>query len=151
MANYLKKYYIDQEQVEYTVSPEAIDSAEELDFVFIQTKGSCRARITVDPKANGKSKIRIKIFAENTASVDCVCSLNVLVPGSVTDIQIRSWPFDRSKIQARPEMRIHNSNVVATHGNALGSLKTSEQYYLATKGINDYKELVKQSLLNDEI
>ena len=82
--------------------------------------------------------------------MDCVCTLNVPkeVNGVETDIQIRSWPFDKSKIKARPEMFIANSNIIATHGNALGTLKPEDKYYLNSKGITDYKELVKQSLLN---
>ena len=54
----------------------------------------------------------------------------------------------RSKIKARPEMFIKNSNIIATHGNALGTLKSEDKYYLASRGISDYKELIKQSLLN---
>jgi Fe-S cluster assembly scaffold protein SufB len=45
-------------------------------------------------------------------------------------------------------MFIANSNIIANHGNALGTLKPEDKYYLASKGITDYKELVKQSLLN---
>jgi Fe-S cluster assembly scaffold protein SufB len=45
-------------------------------------------------------------------------------------------------------MFIANSDIIATHGNALGTLKSEDKYYLASRGISDYKELIKQSLLN---
>jgi Fe-S cluster assembly scaffold protein SufB len=122
----------------------------DLEFVFIQTEGKCTARINIKPEADAKFKVKIYIYTEGRAEVDCVCNLVVdkHVSGVETDIQMRSWPFDQSRIQARPEMFIQNSNVVATHGNALGTLTSQDQYYLASRGITGYKELIKQSLLN---
>jgi Fe-S cluster assembly scaffold protein SufB len=46
-------------------------------------------------------------------------------------------------------MKIANSNVIARHGNALGTLKKDEKYYLSSRGIDSYKELIKQSLLEN--
>lgn len=122
----------------------------EYEFVFIQTEGKCTANIKLKPFPDAKFKVKIYIYAEGTSEVDCVCTLDIPkdVSGVETDIQIRSWPFDSSKIKARPEMFIKNSNIIATHGNALGTLTAEDKYYLASRGISDYKELIKQSLSN---
>ena len=141
----MRKVYLDAESVDFMIVP-----TKDLEFVFIQTEGKCTAKINLKPESNSKFKVKIYIYAEGNSEVDCVCTLNVPkeVSGVETDIQIRSWPFDKSKIKARPEMFIANSNIIANHGNALGTLKPEDKYYLASKGITDYKELVKQSLLN---
>jgi hypothetical protein len=141
----MRKIYLDAESVDFMIVP-----TQDLEFVFIQTEGKCTAKIKVKPITNSKFKVKIYIYTEGTSEVDCVCTLDVPkdVSGIETDIQIRSWPFDRSKIKARPEMFIANSNIIATHGNALGTLKPEDKYYLNSRGITDYKELVKQSLLN---
>lgn len=141
----MRKVYLDAESVDCMIVP-----TQDLEFVFIQTEGKCTANIKIKPEANSKFKVKIYIYAEGTSEVDCVCTLEVPkeASGIETDIQIRSWPFDRSKVKARPEMFIKNSNIVATHGNALGTLKAEDKYYLASRGISDYKELIKQSLLN---
>ena len=142
----MRKVYLDAESLDLTLVP----AWPEYEFVFIQTEGKCAVNIKLKPQPDSKFKIKIYIYAEGNSEVDCVCTLNVPkeVSGVETDIQIRSWPFDRSKIKARPEMFIANSNIIANHGNALGTLKPEDKYYLASKGITDYKELVKQSLLN---
>ena len=141
----MRKVYLDSELVDFMIVP-----TQDLEFVFIQTEGRCTANIKIKPIADSKFKVKIYIYAEGTSEVDCVCTLDVPkeVSGVETDIQIRSWPFDRSKIKARPEMFIRNSNIIATHGNALGTLKSEDKYYLASRGISDYKELIKQSLLD---
>jgi hypothetical protein len=141
----MRKVYLDAESVDFMIVP-----TKDLEFVFIQTEGKCTARINIKPEADTKFTVKIYIYTEGRAEVDCVCNLVVdkHVSGVETDIQMRSWPFDQSRIQARPEMFIRNSDVIATHGNALGTLTTQDQYYLACRGITDYKELVKQSLLN---
>lgn len=151
-VNNIKRIYLDADSVDYTVRPWSRDDVQEVNLTFIQSEGTCEANIIVEPLPYSRSKIVIHIFAENTARVNCVCSLAVAkdIEGVETDLQIRSWPFDRSKISARPEMKIANSNIVATHGNALGVLKPDQQYYLATRGFSSYKELVKQSLLANE-
>lgn len=142
----MRKIYLDAESLDLTLIP----TWSEYEFVFIQTEGKCTANIKLKPFPNSKFKIKIYIYAEGTSEVDCVCTLDVAkdASGIETDIQIRSWPFDKSKIKARPEMFIKNSNVIATHGNAIGTLKAEDKYYLASRGISDYKELIKQSLLN---
>lgn len=142
----MRKVYLDAENLDLMLVP----TRPEYEFVFIQTEGKCTANIKLKPVSDAKFKVKIYIYAEGTSEVDCVCTLNIPkdVSGIETDIQIRSWPFDRSKIKARPEMFIKNSNIIATHGNALGTLKSEDQYYLASRGISDYKELIKQSLLN---
>jgi hypothetical protein len=142
----MRKVYLDAENLDLMLVP----TRENYEFVFIQTEGKCTARINLKPFADSKFKIKIYIYAEGSSEVDCVCTLNVLkdVSGVEADIQIRSWPFEKSKIKARPEMFIANSNIIATHGNALGTLKSEDKYYLNSRGITDYKELVKQSLLN---
>ena len=141
----MRKVYLDAESVDFMIVP-----TQDLEFVFIQTEGKCTANIKVKPVADSKFKVKIYIYAEGTSEVDCVCTLDVPkhVSGVETDIQIRSWPFDKSKVKARPEMFIKNSNIIATHGNALGTLKSEDKYYLASRGVSDYKELIKQSLLN---
>lgn len=120
---------------------------------LVLSQGKTKFEVIVHPESRSKSKVRIFLFAENTAEIDCVCDLRIPKnrSGVETDVQIRSWPFDSSKIKARPEMRIYNSDVVATHGNALGTLKPQEQYYLATRGIDNYKELIKTSLLHEKL
>lgn len=141
----MRKVYLDAESVDFMIVP-----TQDLEFVFIQTEGKCTANIKIKPVADSKFKVKIYIYAEGTSEVDCVCTLEVPkeASGIETDIQIRSWPFDKSKVKARPEMFIKNSNIIATHGNALGTLKSEDKYYLASRGISDYKELIKQSLLN---
>jgi hypothetical protein len=142
----MRKVYLDAESLDLTLVP----TQPEYEFVFIQTEGKCKVNIKLKPFADSKFKVKIYIYAEGTSEVDCACTLDVPkeVSGVETDIQIRSWPFDHSKIKARPEMFIANSNIIATHGNALGNLKPEDKYYLASRGIDDYKELVKQSLIN---
>jgi hypothetical protein len=142
----MRKVYLDADSLDLVLVP----TRPEYEFVFIQTEGKCTANIKLKPFPDTKFKIKIYIYAEGNSEVDCVCTLDVPkdVSGVETDIQIRSWPFDKSKIKARPEMFIANSNIIANHGNALGTLKPEDKYYLASKGITDYKELVKQSLLN---
>lgn len=141
----MRKVYLDAESVDFMIVP-----TQDLEFVFIQTEGKCTVNIKVKPVADSKFKVKIFIYAEGTSEVDCVCTLDIPkeVSGVETDIQIRSWPFDKSKVKARPEMFIKNSNIIATHGNALGTLKSEDKYYLASRGVSDYKELIKQSLLN---
>lgn len=141
----MRKVYLDAESVDFMIVP-----TQDLEFVFIQTEGKCTANIKIKPEANSKFKVKIYIYTEGTSEVDCVCTLDVpkKVSGVETDIQIRSWPFDKSKVRARPEMFIKNSNIIATHGNALGTLKAEDKYYLASRGISDYKELIKQGLIN---
>lgn len=142
----MRKVYLDADSLDLILVPTQSD----YEFVFIQTEGKCTAKITLTPVPDTKFKVKIYIYAEGTSEVDCVCTLNVSkdVSGVETDIQIRSWPFDKSKIKARPEMFIANSDIIATHGNALGNLKPEDKYYLASRGISDYKELIKQSLIN---
>lgn len=142
----MRKVYLDADGLDLMLVP----TQPEYEFVFIQTEGKCTANIKLKPLADTKFKVRIYIYAEGTSEVDCVCTLDVPkdVSGIETDIQIRSWPFDKSRVKARPEMFIKNSNIIATHGNALGTLKSSDKYYLASRGVSDYKELIKQSLLN---
>lgn len=142
----MRKVYLDADNLDLMLVP----TRPEYEFVFIQTEGKCTANIKLKPFPNAKFKVKIYIYAEGTSEVDCVCTLDVPkdVSGVETDIQIRSWPFDSSKIKARPEMFIKNSNIIATHGNALGTLTAEDKYYLASRGISDYKELIKQSLLN---
>lgn len=142
----MRKVYLDAERLDLMLVP----TQSEYEFVFIQTEGKCTANIKLKPQANSKFKVKIYIYAEGTSEVDCVCTLDVAkdVSGVETDIQFRSWPFDTSKIKARPEMFIRNSNIIATHGNALGNLKSEDKYYLASRGISNYKELIKQSLSN---
>jgi hypothetical protein len=141
----MRKVYLDAESVDFLIIPQ-----EDIDFIFIQTEGKCTAKIRVKPQPNSKFKVNIFVYAENNSEVDCVCTLDVgkEVNGVETDIQIRSWPFDKSVIKARPEMFIRNSDIIATHGNALGTLKSEDKYYLASRGISDYKELIKQSLID---
>ena len=136
----MRKVYLDAESLDLVLVP----TRPEYEFVFIQTEGKCIANIKLKPFPNTKFKVKIYIYAEGTSEVDCVCTLDVPkdVSGVETDIQIRSWPFDKSKIKARPEM------FIANHGNALGTLKPEDKYYLDSRGITNYKELVKQSLLN---
>ena len=142
----MRKVYLDAESLDLVLVP----TRPEYEFVFIQTEGKCIANIKLKPFPDTKFKVKIYIYAEGTSEVDCVCTLDVPndISGVETDIQIRSWPFDKSKIKARPEMFIANSNIIANHGNALGTLKPEDKYYLASRGIDDYKELVKQSLIN---
>jgi Fe-S cluster assembly scaffold protein SufB len=144
-----RRVYEDAHGIDLMIAPQSTDSTEEYELCIVQTEDHCRARFEVKPAAYSKSKITIYIYAEGTAAVDCVCTLNVPkdVEGVETDIQIRSWPFDNARIQARPDMFIANSNIVASHGNALGSINAEQQYYLESKGINDYKQLIKESLL----
>lgn len=129
-----------------TFSTEALQT---IDINIVQSEGDCNAKIVIEPLPYTKSKVTINIFAEGSAKVNCVCNLVVPkeVAGVETDIQMRSWPFDRAKISARPEMFIANSDIVASHGNALGSLSKEQQYYLSTRGITNYKDAVKHSLL----
>jgi hypothetical protein len=142
----MRKIYLDADSLDLVLVP----TRSEYEFVFIQTEGKCTANIKLKPFPDAKFKVKIYIYAEGTSEVDCVCTLDVPkeVTGVETDIQIRSWPFDKSKVKARPEMFIRNSNIIATHGNALGTLKSEDKYYLASRGVSDYKELIKQSLLN---
>lgn len=142
----MRKVYLDADSLDLMLVPTQL----EYEFVFIQTEGKCTANIKFAPQPNTKFKVKIYIYAEGNSEVDCVCTLDVdkEASGIETDIQIRSWPFDKSKIKARPEMFIANSNIIATHGNALGTLKPEDKYYLASRGVSDYKELIKQSLLN---
>jgi Fe-S cluster assembly scaffold protein SufB len=141
----MRKVYLDAESVDFMIVP-----TKDLEFVFIQTEGKCTANIKLKPVTDSKFKVKIYIYAEGNSEVDCVCTLDVPkeVGGVETDIQIRSWPFDKSKIKARPEMFIANSNIIATHGNALGTLKAEDKYYLATRGVSEFKQLIKQSLLD---
>jgi hypothetical protein len=142
----MRKVYLDADSLDLILVP----TRSEYEFVFIQTEGKCIANIKLKPQPDSKFKVKIYIYAEGNSEVDCVCTLDVPkdVSGVETDIQIRSWPFDKSKVKARPEMFIRNSNIIATHGNALGTLKAEDKYYLASRGVSDYKELIKQSLLN---
>jgi Fe-S cluster assembly scaffold protein SufB len=142
----MRKVYLDAESLDLILVP----TRPEYEFVFIQTEGKCTANIKLKPVADSKFKVKIYIYAEGTSEVDCVCTLDVPnhVNGVETDIQIRSWPFDKSKIKARPEMFIANSDIIATHGNALGTLTSEDKYYLASRGVSDFKELIKQSLLD---
>jgi Fe-S cluster assembly scaffold protein SufB len=148
----MAELYKDAHGIDLLIEPENTEQVEEHKLYIVQTEDHCAAKFTIEPKPHSKSRITIYIYAEGTASVDCVCTLNVPknVDGVETDIQIRSWPFDRSKIKARPEMKIANSNIVAAHGNALGTLNSEQRYYLESRGFDNYKELIKQSLLDNE-
>lgn len=145
----INKHYVDCDSLNYEIRPSYTNELQTVNFFFVQTEGRCTANIVVRPEPNSKSKINIYIYAENDSEVDCVCTLEIDkdVSGVETDVQIRSWPFDRSKIRARPDMKIANSSVKAAHGNALGTVNDIARYYLASRGIGSYKELIKQSLL----
>lgn len=145
------RVYENTHGIDLLITPKNTKSVEEYKLYILQTEDHCEAKFKIEPEPHSKSRIAIYIYAEGSASVDCVCTLDVPkhIEGVETDVQIRSWPFDRSKIKARPEMKIANSNVVASHGNALGTLKNEERYYLASKGVGDYKQLIKQSLLEN--
>lgn len=145
----IKRLYEDLERIDLSFTTSSTEQTETIDICIVQTHGPCDAKIVIEPLPYSKSKINVNIFAEGSAQVNCVCNLVVPahVEGVETDIQMRSWPFDRSKISARPEMFIANSNIKAAHGNALGTLKPQEQYYLKSKGIDNYKDLIKQSLI----
>ena len=146
-----RRVYEDAHGIDLMIAPQSTDTVTEYEMCIVQTEDHCRARFEVAPAPYSKSKVTIYIYAEGTASVDCVCTLNVPkdVEGVETDIQIRSWPFDRARIQARPDMFIANSNVVANHGNALGTISKEAKYYLESKGLKDYKDLIKESLLEN--
>lgn len=148
MGNSFKKIFINEESIDLTLEPHDVENYYEYNIIIIQEHGKCPVRINLKPKKNSLSKLNVEIFAENNASVDCVCSLVVDedAEGVDTDMQMRSWPFDKSRIQARPEMFVHNSNIKAAHGNAIGTLSQEDRYYLHSKGITNYKELVKESL-----
>jgi hypothetical protein len=145
----VKRLCEDMDKVDLHFSTFSTDQTQTIDICIVQTQGTCDANIVIEPLPYTKSKININVFAEGSARVNCVCNLVVPkdVEGVETDIQVRSWPFDRSKISARPEMFIANSNIKAAHGNALGTLKPAEKYYLKSKGIDNYKDLIKQSLI----
>lgn len=148
----MAELYKDTHGIDLLIQPANTEQTEEYKLYIVQTEEHCNAKFTIEPAPYSKSSIEIYIYAEGSASVDCVCTIDVPkdVEGVETNIQIRSWPFDRSKIKARPEMRIANSNIVAGHGNALGTLSNEERYYLETRGFKNYKELIKQSLLEHD-
>jgi hypothetical protein len=152
MENFHKHVFIDEQEINLELVPENTTEYEEYEIIIVQSKGSCPAKINLTPKKDSLSRVSVKIFAENNASVDCVCTVSVAkdASGVDTDMQIRSWPFDRSRIKARPEMFIKNSNIKAAHGNALGTLSSEDLYYLHSKGVTNYKELVKGSLFNEK-
>lgn len=145
----IKRLCEDMEKVDMHFVTCLTDQTQTIDICIVQTEGNCDANVIIEPLPYTKSQITINIFAEGSARVNCVCNLVVPkeVEGVETNIQMRSWPFDRSKISARPEMFISNSNIKAAHGNALGTLKAAEQHYLKSKGIDNYKDLIKQSLI----
>lgn len=147
----VKRVCEDMENIDMHFATFSTEQLQTIDIFIVQTEGNCNARIVIDPLPHTKSKVTVNIFAENAATVNCVCNLIVPkdVEGVETDIQMRSWPFDRAKISARPEMFIANSNIVATHGNALGTLTKEQLYYLATRGMTNYKDAVKYSLLEN--
>ena len=43
-------------------------------------------------------------------------------------------------------MFVLNNDIKAAHGNALGTLSQEDRYYLHSKGITNYKEILKESL-----
>jgi len=147
----VKRTCTDMEKIDMQFATFSTTELQTIDINIVQTEGDCAARIVIEPMPHTKSKVTINIFAEGTAKVNCVCNLVIPkdVDGVETDIQLRSWPFERAKISARPEMFIANSNVIARHGNALGSLSKEQQYYLSTRGITNYKDAVKYSLLEN--
>lgn len=150
VESFKRQIYENTNGIDLLLEPESTTTVEEYEFCIVQSDRDCIARFELNPKPNSKSKVTIYIYADNEAAVDCVCTVNIPkdVEGVETDVQIRSWPFDNSRIQARPEMYIKNSNVVARHGNALGTLDTTSKYYLESKGLSNFKDLIKQSLLN---
>jgi hypothetical protein len=151
MVKSYKKIFINEETIELDLRPTNTEVHETYDIIIMQSEGKCTARINLSPCKQSLSKVMVKIFAENNASVNCVCTLRVDkdVSDLDTDVQFRSWPFDRSRVQARPEMFIKNGNIKAAHGNALGTLNAEDQYYLNSRGIVDYKEIIKRSLLDE--
>lgn len=148
MDNSFDKVFVNEESINLTLEPHDTKNYHEYNITVIQEQGKCSTCITLNPKKDSLSKLNVRIFAENKASVDCVCKLVVDkdASGVDTDMQIRSWPFDGSRIQARPEMFVHNSDIKAAHGNAIGTLSEEDRYYLHSKGVTNYKQLVKETL-----
>lgn len=148
MAKPYNKIYLNQENISMDIFPQDVDNHEEYNITVIQETGKCLVNINVHPEKDSLSKVNIRIFAENDANVDCVCSCYIAkdASGVDTDMQIRSWPFDKSRIQARPEMFVLNNDIKAAHGNALGTLSQEDRYYLNSKGITNYKDILKESL-----
>lgn len=148
MDNSFEAVYINEENIDLSLVPINTDEGHEYNITIIQEQGKCSARINLNPKKDSVSKLNVRIFAENKSSVDCICTLTVDkdASGVDTDMQIRSWPFDGSRIQARPEMFVHNSDIKAAHGNAIGTLNDEDRYYLHSKGVTNYKQLVKETL-----
>lgn len=151
-SNSMHRIYINADKVDSKIELDSTEHVQDVILTFVQSNGDCNANIVLSPTPHSRSRVMIYIFAENTSKVNCVCTLDVPkdVEGVETDVQIRSWPFDRSKISARPEMKIANSNIVASHGNALGVLKPEQEYYLRSRGFDSYKDLIRKSLLNNE-
>jgi len=151
MDNSFNKIYVNEDNVDLTLEPHDTENYHEYNITVIQEHGKCPVNICLKPKKDSLSKLNVRLFTENKASVDCVCKLIVEkdAGGIDTDMQIRSWPFDESRIQARPEMFVENSDIKAAHGNAIGTLSEDDRYYLHSKGITNYKDLVKESLYEE--
>lgn len=148
MDNSFNKVFINEDSIDITLEPFDTENCHEYNITVIQETGKCPVNIHLKPKKDSLSKLNVRLFAENNSSIDCVCSLEVDkdASGVDTDMQIRSWPFDESRIQARPEMFVHNSDIKAAHGNAIGTLNEEDRYYLHSKGVTNYKQLVKETL-----
>lgn len=148
MDNSFNKIYVNEESINLNLEPHDTENYHEYNITVIQEHGKCPVNICINPKKDSLSKLNVRLFAENKASIDCVCKLIVEddASGVDTDMQIRSWPFDKSRIQARPEMFVHNSDIKAAHGNAVGTLNEEDRYYLHSKGVTNYKQLVKETL-----
>ena len=151
MDNSFNKIYVNEESINLNLEPHDTENYHEYNITVIQEQGKCPVNICINPKKDSLSKLNVRLFAENKASIDCVCKLIVEdnASGVDTDMQIRSWPFDGSRIQARPEMFVHNSDIKAAHGNAVGTLNEEDRYYLHSKGLTNYKQLVKETLYEE--
>jgi len=148
MAKPYNKIYTNENGISLNLHPKDVENHEEYNITVIQEHGHCPININVHPEKDSLSKINVRIYAENDASVDCILSCYIAkdASGVDTDMQIRSWPFDKSRIQARPEMFVLNNDIKAAHGNALGTLSQEDRYYLHSKGITNYKDILKESL-----
>ena len=104
MAKPYNKIYTNEKNISLNLRPQDTDNHEEYNITIIQEKGHCPVSINIHPEKDSLSKVNVRIFAENNASVNCILSCHVAkdASGVDTDMQIRSWPFDRSSISIPP-------------------------------------------------
>ena len=60
---------------------------------------------------------------------------------------------EKASMNAKPEMKIYNNDVICKHGTTIGSLNQEQVFYLNSRGLNKFEaeKILLQGIINEYI